>query len=117
MKLLLATTLIAAIYYGNIESHHGLHGRIGIVYNPANHEIVKVYLNSPAQNAGLHKHDRVKHINDVDITGPAYTYVNLTIQRGDSILVFVIERVPNAEIDTKHEAPEIKRPTIKKIKS
>ena len=70
--------------------------------------MIRVYRNSPAARAKLRKGDIVKYINDVDICGPSYTTVNLTVMRGSEILHFEIERIPDKLIDVRHEdKPEI----------
>lgn len=100
-----ATVAGSPMYYGELKVTHKLdnRGRIGIVWNPANHRIVTVYRNSPAYTAGLHIGDRINHYNDVHIRGPVGTKVNLTIQRGDKILYFTITRVPWDSVDTKYD--------------
>lgn len=92
-------------YYGHVEQGHGKHGRIGILYNPADHHIVEVYKGSPAEEVGLKRGDVVVFINDADITGPAYTLLNLTIRRGQAIFTVIVERVPSEQIDVRHPLP------------
>lgn len=108
MKSLLLVSLIAITYYGYVEKGPHMHGRVGILYNPVDHHIVEVYRGSPADLAGLKRGDIVKHVNDVDIAGPSYTKINLTIQRGSEILTFILERIPDKLIDLKHPLPHEK---------
>lgn len=97
---LIAVSLVICMYYGNIQTGHGSHGRIGIQYT--GRRIVKVYLNGPAAEAGLLPGDVIKRVNAKSIQGPSYTKVNLLIKRGNSIFSVEIERVPWEDVDTKH---------------
>lgn len=102
MKLLvLALTL--SMYYGSVQQGHGSKGRIGILYDPVHHRIVKVYKGTPAYEVGLRVGDIVKHVNAADITGPSYTYVNLTIQRNGKLLTFEVERIPREYVNDHKE--------------
>lgn len=106
MKSLIIASILAVTYYGHVENRHGRFGRIGILYNPGDHAIVEVYKGSPAAKAGLKRGDTVVHVNDKDITGPAYTLVNLSILKKDGQMVtVVIERVPAELIDIDHPLP------------
>lgn len=99
MKILLATALTVAMYYGSVQQGHGAKGRIGILYDPVHHRVVKVYGNTPAEEAGIMPGDIILHVNDKDITGPSYTKVNLTIKRGKRVITFEIERIPRELVD------------------
>ncbi len=81
-------------------------GRIGILYDPAGHRVVKVYRNTPAHRAGIKKHDKVIYVDDEDIKGPAGTVVQLIIDRKSHILVFNIERCPIEEVDEHYEVKD-----------
>jgi C-terminal processing protease CtpA/Prc len=105
MNILIPLMFVATMYYGSIEQGGHTHGRIGILYNPVKHDIVEVYIGSPADKAGLMRHDVVLHVNDKDITGPAGTFVNLTIRRETVKFTVVIQRVPDKEIDVRHPKP------------
>ena len=107
-KFLNWITTITLTLYGNVENHHGAKGRIGILYDPVHHRIVKVYKYTPAAEGGLHAGDIVKHINAADITGPSYTKVNLTIKRGNQIFTIELERIPNELVDTHQVQDEEK---------
>lgn len=102
MKLLILVTALC-MYYGGVQQGHGNKGRIGILYDPVHHRIVKVYKGTPAWEAGLRVGDIVRHVNDKDITGPSYTFVNLTIKRGENIFTVEIERIPREYIDDHKE--------------
>lgn len=101
MNHVVVLSFIVAMYYGNVSTGHGAKGRIGIKYDPVHHRIVTIYKNSPASEANLRVGDIVKYVNDKDITGPAFTFVNLTIRRGSRTFTIVIERVPNEYIDER----------------
>ena len=103
---LYATLFVIAVYYGNVQCGHGSKGRIGIKYDPVHHRIVKVFQNTPAATAGLKPGDIVKHINDKDIIGPSYTYINLTIQRGTTIFTVEVERIPRELVNEHHTVPD-----------
>ena len=93
--LIVSILLYGQIHYANVK------GRIGILYNPGGHSIIRVYCNTPASRAGLKAKDKVLHYDSDDIKGEAGTYVTLTIKRGNEILTFIIERVPEAEINER----------------
>jgi len=105
MKLISLGTIAVLTYYGFVETGPHTHGRIGILWNPVDHSVVEVYRGSPAAVAGIKRHDIVKHVNDVDIAGAAYTKVNLTIKRKEEILFFEVERIPDKLIDVRHPLP------------
>ena len=109
MKLLIPITMMAITYFGYVSVGPKEHGRIGILFNPVNHQVVEVYRGSPAAEAGLKRGDVVKHINASDIDGPSGVKVNLTVQRGNQILVFEIIRVPDRLIDVRHPLPHEKK--------
>lgn len=111
-KFLIVTSLLfifvlpaSAVYYGYVENKHGKWGRIGVLYNPGDQNIVEVYRQSPADLAGLKRGDIVIYVNDTDIAGPSYTNVNLTIRRDKEIFTVIIERIPASEIDVDHPLP------------
>jgi C-terminal processing protease CtpA/Prc len=106
MNYLLSLSLVVAMYYGNVSTGHGAKGRIGIKYNPVNHRIVHVYANTPAAEAGLRTGDTVLHVNAADIIGPAYTWINITVKRGDKIFTIEIERIPCEMVDEHFIMPE-----------
>lgn len=109
MNYLIIASIVAITYYGHVENKHGKYGRIGILFDPGGHRIVEVYRDSPADKAGLHRGDIVVFVNDKDITGPAYTLINLTVRRGRDIFTVIIERVPAELIDSKHPLPHEKK--------
>jgi C-terminal processing protease CtpA/Prc len=92
----------ALIYYGGVTKGHHIHGRIGILYDPVHHKVVRVYVGSPAQAAGMLPGDIVKHVDAADIDGPAFVKVHLTISRDGNILTFEILRIPDKYIDVRH---------------
>lgn len=98
--------LLIAVLQGGVETHHSNKGKIGILYNPVAHKVVKVYANTPAAAAGLHTGDKIMHVNDKDIQGPPYTEVELTILRNGKTLIFTIERVPKEEIRGQPYLPD-----------
>jgi C-terminal processing protease CtpA/Prc len=107
MKLLLLTScIILATYYGGVSVGHGKPGRIGIKYDPVRHQIVHVYRHTPAAEADLKPGDIILHVNAADITGEAFTFVNLTIKRKNVIFNVEIERIPNEWVHEQQEAPD-----------
>lgn len=105
MNYLLAVSIVVCMYYGNVSYGHGAKGRIGIKYDPVFHRVVTVYKNTPAEESGLRVGDIIKYIHDKDLTGPAYTKVAITVQRGTRLLYFELERIPNELVD-EHQISE-----------
>lgn len=99
MNFLLAASLTVAMYYGTVQHGHGSKGRIGILYDPVHHRVVKVYKGTPADEVGLMPGDIIVHVNDKDITGPSYTKVNLTIKRGNRLINLEVERIPKEYVN------------------
>lgn len=96
-------TCIADTYYASAsKGAHVARGRIGINWDPISKIVRKVYVDSPADKAGLIPGDRILHINDIDIMGPVGTKVKLTVLRNGQSLQFVIIRVSCEEVDTHH---------------
>lgn len=78
--------LLSLWLYGYISN---IQGMIGIVWNPVDHGIIRVYKNSPAEEMGILPGDIVLKIDgswDGEIEGTPGTKVNLTIKRGDVIV-------------------------------
>jgi predicted metalloprotease with PDZ domain len=83
---------------GCVSNSGDLNGRIGIRWHPhRGNKIEKVCPHSPAEMAGLKVGDRI--LNCDHVNGPAYSEIELTIQRENAVLHFVVLRVPENEID------------------
>lgn len=98
MNYLLIASLLVATYYGTVTVDIHKKGRIGIRWDMCTHRIQAIYKGSPAETAGLRIGDVITAINEKDLIGPAFTYVNVTVRRGTRVLHFTIERLPVDQI-------------------
>jgi C-terminal processing protease CtpA/Prc len=100
-----AIILLALLLTGSVQTSDSP-GRIGIRWHPGKgHKIEKVCPHSPAEIAGLQVNDRILNcttgdgVSHTHVNGPAYSEIDLTIQRGEQVLHFTIVRIPAGDIE------------------
>jgi len=84
LSLLLTTT---------ITFFPGPPGKLGFLWNPSTHVILKVFPGSPAALQGLRKGDKVLYPPGKDLDGSEGSHVTLVIKRGNDIGYYDLERV------------------------
>ena len=78
-------------------------GVIGITVSFGGRGIVNVHPNTPAEQAGLKKGDKILKVEDAegrhDIDGRPYTEVSLLIKRGEEPpFIVIVQRLPHQEV-------------------
>lgn len=68
------------------------------------HKVTRVYLDSPAEKAGIEVGDKILLVDGKKhgtTRGTPHTVANVVVQRGDGLMEFNVERVPAVEIKRK----------------
>lgn len=90
------------VLQGTVKKAKSL-GVIGITVSIGGKGIVNVHPNTPAEQAGLKKGDKILKVEDKDgrhdIDGKPYTYVSMLIKReGMDPFIVIVQRLPHQEI-------------------